>query len=46
MTGLFMVVLILMTFNFLFKRKELAQIGQATSGGEGRDELVTGRESQ
>ena len=50
MTGLFMVVLILMTFmllfKFLFKRKELAQIGQATSGGEGRDELVTGLESQ
>ena len=39
-------ILFMLLFKFLFKRKEPTQIGQATSGGEGRDELVTGRESQ
>lgn len=47
MTVLFMVALIVMAFmllfKFLFKRNELVQ---ATSEGEGRDELVTGRENQ
>ena len=50
MAVFFIVALILISFillfKFLFKRNEPAQIGQATSGGEGRDELVSGRESQ
>ena len=48
MRGLFVVVLILilrllmMLFKILFKRNKQAQIDQATSESDGRDELVTG----
>ena len=52
MRGLFMVVLILIShivmllFKICFKRNKQAQIAQATSGGDGHEELVTGREKQ
>jgi len=45
-----MVTLILVSFiilfKILFKQNKQAQIGQATSEGDGHDELVTGREKQ
>ena len=47
-----MVVLILISrifmliFKILFKRSEQAQIAQATSEGDGHEQLVTGREKQ
>ena len=41
MSRIFMLI-----FKILFKRNKQAQIAQATSEGDGRDELVTGREKQ
>ena len=38
--------IVMLLFKICFKRNKQVQIAQATSGGDGHEELVTGREKQ